>query len=87
MSKIVIDKFDKYFNHESFLEAALIAVGAAKMLQDEEREWLRKLHGAAVQSNNKQLIDAITQTLNAANPTDYSKLNQIVMEAIVKNNT
>jgi len=87
MSKIVSDKFDKYFNHESFLEAALIAVGAAKILQDAEREWLRKLHGAAVQSNNKPLTDAITQILNAANPTDYSKLNQIVMEAIVKNNT
>jgi len=87
MSKIVSDKFDKYFNQESFLEAALIAVGAAKMLQDSEREWLRKLHGAAVQSNNKPLTDAITQTLNAANPTDYNKLNQLVMEAIVKNNT
>ena len=87
MSKIVSDKFDKYFNQESFLEAALIAVAAAKMLQDAEREWLRKLHGAAVQSNNKPLIDAITKVLNAANPTDYNTLNQIVMEAIVKNNT
>lgn len=86
MSKVAEGKFEKYFNNESFLEAALVAVEAARMLQEQERTWLRKLFAAAVKYGNRELVDAIAPILNAANPTNYSQLNQVVMEAIINNN-